>query len=91
MWYGPLVISKVLEKGAYELIEYDGIPLGQPRNGLYLKRYFPRSLLVSIWYICILLDFQCALSIFNMFLSLVFVSVYTMFWSCRADGFLWLQ
>ena len=32
MWYGPFVISKVLEKGAYELIDYDGIPLGKPRN-----------------------------------------------------------
>ena len=40
MWYGPFVISKVLEKGAYELVDYDGIPLGQPRNGLYLKRYY---------------------------------------------------
>ena len=30
MWYGPFVISKVLEKGAYELVDYDGIPLGQP-------------------------------------------------------------
>ena len=38
MWYGPFVISKVLEKGAYELVDYDGIPLGKPRNGLYLKR-----------------------------------------------------
>ena len=40
MWYGPFIISKVLEKGAYELVDYDGIPLGQPRNGLYLKRYY---------------------------------------------------
>ena len=40
MWYGPFVISKVLEKGAYELIEYDGIHLGKPCNGLYLKRYY---------------------------------------------------
>ena len=40
MWYGPFVISKVLEKGAYELVDYDGIPLGQPLNGLYLKRYY---------------------------------------------------
>ena len=32
MWYGPFVISKVLEKGAYELVDYDGIPLGQPRT-----------------------------------------------------------
>ena len=40
MWYGPFIISKVLEKGAYKLMDYDGIPLGQPRNGLYLKRYY---------------------------------------------------
>ena len=40
MWYDPFVISKVLEKGAYELMDYDGIPLGQPRNGLYLKMYY---------------------------------------------------
>ena len=40
MWYEPFVISKVLEKGAYELVDYDEIPLGQPRNGLYLKRYY---------------------------------------------------
>ena len=40
MWYIPFVISKVLEKGAYELVDYDGIPLGQPHNGLYLKRYY---------------------------------------------------
>ena len=39
MWYSPFVISKFLEKGAYELVDYDGIPLGQPRNGLYPKRY----------------------------------------------------
>ena len=40
MWYGPFVVSKVLEKGAYELIDYDGIPFGKPQNGLYLKRYY---------------------------------------------------
>ena len=40
MWYGPFVISKVLEKGAYELVDYDGIPLGQPCNLLHLKRYY---------------------------------------------------
>ena len=40
MWYGPFLISKVLEKGAYELVDYDGIPLGKPCNGLYLKKYY---------------------------------------------------
>ena len=40
MWYGPFVISKVLEKGAYELVDYDRIPFGKHRNGLYLKMYY---------------------------------------------------
>ena len=40
MWYGPFIISKVLEKGAYELMDYDGIPFRKPRNGLYQKRYY---------------------------------------------------
>ena len=40
IWHGPYVVSKVLEKGAYELVDYDGIPMGEPRNGLYLKRYY---------------------------------------------------
>ena len=37
MWYGPFIVSKVLEKGSYD---YDGILLGQPHNGLYLKSYY---------------------------------------------------
>ena len=40
MWYGPFIVSKFLEKGAYELMDYDGVPFGKPRNGLYLKRYY---------------------------------------------------
>ena len=38
MWHGSYIISRVLEKGAYELMDYDRIPLGEPRNRLYLKR-----------------------------------------------------
>ena len=40
MWYGPYIVRKVLEKGAYELVDYDGIPLDRHRNGLYLKKYY---------------------------------------------------
>ena len=40
MWYGPYIVRKVLEKGAYELVDYDGIPLDRLWNGLYLKRYY---------------------------------------------------
>jgi hypothetical protein len=40
MWYGPYIVKKVLEKGAYELVDYDGIPLDKPRNGFYLKKYY---------------------------------------------------
>ena len=40
MWHGLYIVSRVLEKGAYELIDYDGIPLDEPRNGIYLNRYY---------------------------------------------------
>ena len=40
MWLGPYVMSKVLKKGAYELIDFEGNKLPEPRNGLYLKKYY---------------------------------------------------
>eukprot|EP00253_Pinus_taeda_P022933 PITA_22933 len=40
LWMGPYIVKRVLAKGAYELVDYDGIPLSQLRNGLYLKRYY---------------------------------------------------
>ena len=38
--YGPYIISKVLQKGAYKLVDYEGNRLVRPHNGLYLKQYF---------------------------------------------------
>lgn len=40
MWHGPYIIKHVLQKGAYELVDYEGYALSQPRNGLYLKKYY---------------------------------------------------
>ena len=40
MWLGPYIMSKVLKKGTYELIDFDGNKPAEPRNGLYLKRYY---------------------------------------------------
>jgi hypothetical protein len=40
MWRGPYIVKRVLEKRAYELVDYDGIPLSEPRNGFYLKQYY---------------------------------------------------
>ena len=39
MWHGPYIVKNVLEEGAYELVDYDGVSLGKPRNGIYLKKY----------------------------------------------------
>ena len=30
MWHGPYIVSHILDKGAYELVDYDMIPLGEP-------------------------------------------------------------
>ena len=40
MWHGPYMVKRVLEKGAYELVDYGGRTLAEPRNGLYLKKYY---------------------------------------------------
>ena len=40
MWHGPYIVKHILKNGAYELIDYEGVPLAQPRNGLYLKKYY---------------------------------------------------
>ena len=37
MWHAPYILSHFLEKGVYDLIDYDGIPLGETRNEIYLK------------------------------------------------------
>ena len=39
MWHGPYVVKHVLEKGAYDLVDYEGTTLAEPRNGFYLKKY----------------------------------------------------
>ena len=40
MWRGTYVVKWVLEKGAYELVDYEEKTLVEPRNGLYLKKYY---------------------------------------------------
>eukprot|EP00253_Pinus_taeda_P036331 PITA_36331 len=40
MWHGPHIVKHVLQKGAYELIDYEGNPLDKPQNGIYLKKYY---------------------------------------------------
>eukprot|EP00253_Pinus_taeda_P035591 PITA_35591 len=40
MWHGPFVVKRKLAKGAYELVYFDSVSLGKPRNGLYLKRFY---------------------------------------------------
>ena len=56
LWHGPYIVKRVLAKGAYELVDYDGISLARPRNGLYLKRTMLNhelsNLLYYIVYIC---------------------------------------
>ena len=37
MWHGPYIVKRVLAKGAYELIDYEGLSLDKPRNGLLSK------------------------------------------------------
>ena len=38
MWHGSYIVKRVLEKGAYELVDYEETALAELRNGLYLKK-----------------------------------------------------
>jgi hypothetical protein len=40
MWFGPFIIKEVLKKGTYHLVKFEGNALEEPRNGLYLKKYY---------------------------------------------------
>ena len=40
MRHGPYVVKCVLDKGTYELVDYEWTTLVEPRNGLYLKNYY---------------------------------------------------
>jgi hypothetical protein len=40
MWFGPFIVKEVLKKGAYHLVDFEGNSLAEPRNGLYLKKYY---------------------------------------------------
>ena len=40
MWLGPYVVLNILNKGSYELTSYNGNKLLEPRNGIYLKKYY---------------------------------------------------
>jgi hypothetical protein len=40
MWFKPFIIKEVLRKGTYHLVDFEGNFLAEPRNGLYLKKYY---------------------------------------------------
>jgi hypothetical protein len=40
LWHGPYIMKHVLHRGTYELVDYNGISLDEPRNGLYLTNYY---------------------------------------------------
>jgi hypothetical protein len=40
MWLGHFIVKEALEKGIYRLVDFDGNALAEPRNGLYLKKYY---------------------------------------------------
>ena len=40
MWHGPYVVKHVLEKGAYELDNYERNTLAEPISEIYIKKYY---------------------------------------------------
>ena len=50
------MVKWVLEKGAYELVDYEGTALAEPRNGIYLKKYYA-WFLAKVGYFILLYNF----------------------------------
>jgi len=40
LWHGPYIIKRVLDRGTYELFNYNGIYLGEAQNRIYIKKYY---------------------------------------------------
>ena len=40
MWFRPFIIKEVLKKGTYCLVDFEGNSFSEPRNGLYLRKYY---------------------------------------------------
>jgi hypothetical protein len=40
MWFEPFIVKEGLKKGAYRLVDFEGNALAEPRNGIYLKKYY---------------------------------------------------
>jgi hypothetical protein len=40
MWLRPFIMKEVLHKGTYSPMEFEGNVLAEPRNGIYLKKYY---------------------------------------------------
>lgn len=42
LWHDPYVVTHLLKKGPYELPYYDEHSSVEPRNGIYLKKYYSK-------------------------------------------------
>jgi hypothetical protein len=40
MCHGPYIVKCVLKTGAYGMVDYDGVSLGEPIDGISLKKYY---------------------------------------------------
>ena len=58
MWLGPYIVTKMFKKGTYKLLDYKVNKLVDPKNGLYMKKYYAYDfklrcvLFLSNMYIC---------------------------------------
>jgi hypothetical protein len=40
MWFIPFIVKEVLRRGAYHMVDIEGNVLVEPRNRLYLNKYY---------------------------------------------------
>ena len=76
------MVKHVLKKGAYELVDYEGMALVEPRNGLYLKKYYAWSSAKATY--CILLYHFAWLGLFLTVIG--FVISFHVFWQMSMES-----
>ena len=89
MWNSPYAVNKFLEKAVYELVDYDRIPFGKHRNGLYLKMYYSYNILHQYrMHVCIF-DFLLWFYYFSMVLVFLELLITCYVLNFAYDSLLW--
>lgn len=85
MWHGPYIVKCMLKKGSYELVDYEGNMLSEPKNGMCPYKYY--AWIFSSTFTCLVLVEIVVFIVLDLWWH-----VYLCFWHALigVDGWLYL-